>query len=403
VLGDTTADGKEELVFSQMSAHPATYVNEMSIFNQDNLVGSLPVSGGFGDVRMSVKTFTTNTAYTASFPIMAATTKCVEGAELPPIPVLNLNLSRDRPAGLSDPARPQKARLEPQLKLAAVYVPYVTGRLVLHCSKVELVVPPAEDVPRAAVLRSLDNPLAVRYLLGNNSARFMFSAPFVPDGGSPGKPLSGPPSLSESPNVTLMEVDTFDVISTAIRRGENMTMLPLFVSLLEQWDLLDPAVERRGQQACVGVGYIPTAVCYYQALRAAASSPMEAAEPASGAASGTTGAAKAASPWLSAVVDLFDPKTKLKVAVMHLNVQFLMTGVPDHVLRLLGSTVSKSLSDPAAKARTELGLKQSFLLADTDKSGAVSSEELLQIIMKFGKQAASSRRALKTGTSTIGM
>jgi Ca2+-binding EF-hand superfamily protein len=399
---------REEQLFAQLSAHPAAYINEMAIFNQDSLVAALPVPGGFGDVRLDVKTFTTNTAYSTSFPIMATTTKCAAGAELPAIPVLSLNLSRERSPELSktDPNRPQRARLEPQLQVAAAYVPYVTGKLVLHCTGIELLATSSNSVPRAAVLRSGDSPLALRYLLGNNSSKFMFSRPFAagsgPSSAGAARSLGGPPTLAESPNITFLEVDTFEVISTSIRRGEHMSMMPLFVSLLEQWDLLDPVVERRGQQSCVGVGYVPTAVCYYQAMRAAASAPMEAR-----ADSSSVVGSPAASPWLASIVDIFDPSTKLKVAVLHLNIQFVMTGVPEHVLRLLGSTVCRFLSDPSAKARVELGLKQSFVLADADRSGAVSSEELLQVISQAGsgggKGSLQRQKASRTGTGTVGM
>jgi hypothetical protein len=394
---------REEQLFAQLSAHPAAYINEMAIFNQDSLVAALPVPGGFGDVRLNVKTFTTNTAYSTSFPIMAATTKCAAGAELPAIPVLSLNLSRERSPELSktDPNRPQRARLEPQLQVGAAYVPYVTGKLVLHCTGIELLATSSESVPRAAVLRSGDSPLALRYLLGNNSSKFMFSRPFAagsgPSSAGAARSLGGPPTLAESPNITFLEVDTFEVISTSIRRGEHMSMMPLFVSLLEQWDLLDPVVERRGQQSCVGVGYVPTAVCYYQAMRAAASAPMEAR-----ADSSSVVGSPAASPWLASIVDIFDPSTKLKVAVLHLNIQFVMTGVPEHVLRLLGSTVCRSLSDPSAKARVELGLKQSFVLADADRSGAVSSEELLQVISQAGSGGSKGFSQLRTKASRTG-
>lgn len=415
-------DLKEDNMFAQLNAHPAAYINEMSVFNEENLVGSLPVAGGFGEVKLSVKTFTTSTSYMASFPIMAATTKATESNELPAIPLLSLNLSRERVVEMvskDGTQRPARARLEPQLQVMAAYVPYVTGKLVLHCTDVTMVTPPAETVPVGTVLKNVASPLAIRYLLGNNSSRFMFSRSFelsTTDGAGKPKPLQGPPTLNQIDNVTFMEVNTFEIISNSIRRGENFSMLPLFVSLLEQWDLLDPAVDRRGQQSCVGIGYISTAALYYQALRAAASTPMKVQSSSSASQAGNTAGgalpstAVAASPWLVSKVDIFDPKSKLKVAVISLNIQFVMSGLPDHVVRMLSNTVSKSIGDASAKARIELGLKQSFVLADVDKSGAVSSAELLQVINNSGRANARGRPNNKSGRlmatqkgETIGM
>lgn len=438
---------KEDNMFAQLNAHPAAYINEMSIFNEENLVGSLPVSGGFGEVKLNVKTFTTNTSYVTSFPIMATTTKATESSEMPPIPLLNLNLSRERTVEMiskDGTVRAPRARLEPQLQLSAAYVPYVTGKLVLHCTDVTLVTPPAETVPVGTVLKKVASPLAIRYLLGNNSSKFMFSRPFelsttaATSTGGLSKPLQGPPALNQVNNVTFMDVNTFEIISNSIRRGENFSMLPLFVSLLEQWDLLDPAVGKRGQQSCIGVGYVSTAALYYQALRVAASTPMKPAtaqassnasragtatnftSAAAGAGGGATAAPLvpsstevAVSPWLVSKIDIYDPKSKLKVAEISLNIQFIMNSLPDHVARLLSNTVCKDLVDASAKAHIELGLKQSFVLADSGKTGAVSFEELLQVVKNSGRTrvrgggrtrgAKSGRLMLTQKGETIGM
>ena len=480
MTGMESAHSNEALMFSQVQTCPSNYINEMAMFNDDMLVGSVPVCGGFSDVKLDLRTVTTNAAYATSFPVMAATTKAAsgEGALVPPAPVLTLSLTKSRKPAKANNGAPsssassqQLQRIEPKLQVEAIYVPYVTGKLVIHCSDVQL----QTDLMGRQRTRQQDAGGrfhgALRYLLGNNSSRFVFSKPFdVPTNshaatnarvagagaarvtgadshsraaasslasrsrshayingktktkgrgaskagrhpsdtsillsGSAGAATTAPSSLQHTKNVTFMQVDTFDLVRHGLQCNQGFALIPLFVNLLEleHPDTQFTAADLQyGQQACVGVGYVSTAALYYQALRAAASCHMDADQqkkmessgntPDAGQQSeGGTGAAGAAgagadvpvlatSPWLTARVEVFNPRTKKRFATVTLQMQFVMESVVDHVAGMLQAALYRApgTSNPAEKARAELGLKQSFMLADADRSGAVSSSEV---------------------------
>lgn len=102
-------------------------------------------------------------------------------------------------------------------------------------------------------------------------------------------------------------------------------------------------------------------------------------------------------------VDFYDPKTKVKKATITINVQFILDSIPLHVLKMLNKSMNTTINDPFSKARAELGLKQSFVIADVDKSGSISSNEILEVIKNIGKEKKNKSKSLSQSKEFVGM
>ena len=248
------------------------------------------------------------------------------------------------------------------------------------------------------------------------------------------------PPLSTSPgrqrDASCAEVDSGFSVTLPIdtleftTRGGSCSLLTLQVTLVD--------LDESGSQYCIGEGGVQTAPLYYQALRAASASAPPTAGP------GSFKAAPAAvglSPWLTSESTLYDRYKQEPAAWVALSTQFVMEGMSLPVVTALqasrhsvemayaeedrpingrysaesgngdsstcnGSELEelhivsgsravspypestlvngKVVGSAERRARTELGLKQAFLAADTDRSGSVSVEELLAVIKQSG-------------------
>jgi hypothetical protein len=135
----------------------------------------------------------------------------------------------------------------------------------------------------------------------------------------------------------------------------------------------------------VAVGCISTAPVFYPAVVAAASSPLNGS---SALYSNTQlGVHGFASPNYEMQVNLFDPVSRKCIAVVSATIKFVAELIPPSVVAMIDSSLSSKskvdLKGVADQASLELSLKGSFLAADTDKSGTVSSKEVLFWIYMF--------------------
>jgi hypothetical protein len=108
------------------------------------------------------------------------------------------------------------------------------------------------------------------------------------------------------------------------------------------------------------------------------------------------------SPCLSVVVDITDSVSRrgtssrqaTKRAAVTLNIRFKLEAIDAQTLKAIENSTNQGSAnsntngrggeDFFSNVRTELELKQSFLQADTDKSGSVSSAELLKALAGGG-------------------
>ena len=410
-------DENDDALFSKMDFHTVSYINEMSMFNEDNLVGALPVFGGYCDIKLKLRTLTTNISYVTSFPVMASVPKLSSSLDSsvtsntiisPQMNYLTLAINKMSNKSSMNCKDINRSRIEPKVNIETIFVPYVKGKLVIQCQGIQFepIINNLSGNNRKEVSPKNNGDsccsFALRYLLGNNSSKFMFSNPF--DVIRNKNEVNNRNQQIILENVTFLDVDTFEVLSNSIRRKENSRMMPLFISLLELQSLSPSSTQdqqhqqqqgsNKQQQTCVGIGFVSTAMLYFHALRSAASCSLYTN-------SGDHGNSTniGSSPWLISNIEIYDPKTKLKKATITLSIKFILNSFPSHVLQMIDNSISKSFSDSTALVRIELGLKQSFVMADVDKSGTVSSEELLNVIKSSSSSSSPSKSENNTNNN----
>ena len=265
----------------------------------------------------------------------------------------------------------RKAKKPPQLLLDTSFVPFVNGSLIFSIGDVTMV---GASASRFQNLGSRTG--AIRYVLGPNTYTF-----------SPSIGLDPPTSVT-STTVNIANIDLFGASDGAQTFPSNKTVALPVNTLMEtsyggecsfevQVYLLDidSGDANFGSEYCIGVGVIQTAPLYYLALRNAASSSM----PPNGSSTHVHAKHIGASPWLMSRVNIIDPLINQVVAVARISTMFMLESVVSPVCKLL-QTATGLPKDQDSKARIELGLKQTFLVADVDKSGNVSRDEVSTIL-----------------------
>jgi hypothetical protein len=77
-------------------------------------------------------------------------------------------------------------------------------------------------------------------------------------------------------------------------------------------------------------------------------------------------------------VDLFDSKSGLKIAVVSLDLKFIIDSIPESTISAIGNLIGrKNVGDQSDKVAMELALKQAFVNADVDKSGSITFDEVI--------------------------
>ena len=299
----------------------------------------------------------------------------------------------------------RKLKRAPRLTVETAFIPYVQGRLLVavHAVKFRGNIEGkflAKD-PRSGAFRAVLGPDSFAF-----SDSFDLNVPFLDttknlEGKTPPPGFNGDGHGSKpGEEVPIMARMVLPVNTLELgRRGDN-GCATLDLSLIDQ----DAALEG-GKQYCLGSGKIQTASLYYQAVNGAAGSRLP------GSKQDSTGSVDIAgsSPWMPVVVDIVDHTLNRVTATAVVSVQFVATAVPNNVLFALdGSSVHdvtlyKETNVNTSKcdtsmirtqssilgttgeaekdaAKVELLLKQAFISADADKSGTVSSAELLNAI-----------------------
>jgi Ca2+-binding EF-hand superfamily protein len=151
---------------------------------------------------------------------------------------------------------------------------------------------------------------------------------------------------------------------------------------------------------CVGISVLPTAILYYQALRAAASSSNLSIQGENFVAS---------SPWSTSELIIVDPLSDIEIGTVTISVRFILDNVSSNVMKFVNQAKAKIPTTTVdgeedagvieAMSRMEMGLKQAFLAADEDKSGSVSASELFKII----KSAGGAKKSKKSQTVPVGL
>jgi hypothetical protein len=315
---------------------------------------SLPVSNGRStEILLKVGVEGNIVPYVSSFAVLQGINAYSDSADFQPnIPQLQL-LLHDAQAGSETQlvsTATRKTKKPPILKVDAVFVPFVSGSLVIGFGGIHMT---SWANNRFAGWHGGSRRAALRYVVGN--CTYGFSHEFLMGAKSPAHGAGGT-GYNNRDNVVALPVNTL----LENLRGENGCSFELQVYLLD--------LDCQDNGYCVGVGSVHTAALYYLAMRAAASSNI----PKSGTASISVGL----SPWLKSEVQLVDPIMGQIVAIASVSLQFVFDGVCKPSLQLLSAATGSCLQDPEAKARTEMGLKQTFMLADADKSGSVSQMEV---------------------------
>ena len=350
-------------VSSETSAAPlATAPTPAGVLSQ-----AVPITGGDAEVRIKLSTTSSKAAFTTSFPAMSSVTRGPP-EQAKGIPSLELLLSDEWAvsSGVGGGQKGPASKRPPRLRVEAAFVPFVRGTLVVTVGDIKLDPVISGKFPAGVARRA-----AVRAVLGPGN--FTFSEPF--DLADLGNNAS-----SAQPVTTLsISVDTLEMT-----RGPN-AVLTLALSLLD----LD-SVSETGSPYCLGLSLVQTAALYFQAMRNAGSASL----------TPSTGASVGASPNLVVQTELLDSVSRKPVGVLSVTAQFVMSGVSAGVVQSIEASLNvpagSSTTAAAASSLTELTLKQSFKLADTDNSGSISSNELVQVMLA-GRQKKGAAKPMGAG------
>jgi len=320
------------------------------------------------------------------------TAENMKEAELLTNPILELNLVKMK-------GTQRKSSI---LRTEMSFVPFLTGKLILEYDQLEIMEPGAIAKQSHGGEDSFNG--IIRFVLADDLSNFQFSDPFTisrkggkidPVGSDtvsvastgkmpkmsgssrilskfdkPSSRFSAPPgkkSLSSQattnkvslPINTLQFMNAINTHSVASRGP----LLPLMVEFM-QMNEGDLGVTNR-----VAVGYISTAAVYFPAVRTAASSSLYT--------SMNDSSSGFASPTYSVQVNLMNTQNRKCVAILNVNMKFIVDEIDVSTIEMIEKSIDDgsggNISEPL---KMELELKKSFLAADTDKSGQVTSQEV---------------------------
>ena len=396
----------EKGTFATTIARSCCFKNELKFLNDNSLVAAINVTSGKldSDIGIDLKLSLLPAKYTTTVSTISVVRLGCPAPSMPIVlqnPAMQLNLQK------STGTQRSVSRLNVEL----AYVPFVSGKLVVEYKHIEVLEP---SLITKRNIGGEDNFTGVfRFSLGDNQANFCCSSSFVINrrGGyfdatnssgsvvsqNPTKKLSGSSRIlnkfekssfkkkapgakttgkvaeieSEAANCVSLAVDTLEISQLQSATSNVGPMLPLLVDLIQ----IDSESE---SSSIIAVGCISTAPVFYPAVVAAASSPLNGS---SALYSNTQlGVHGFASPNYEMQVNLFDPVSRKCIAVVSATIKFVAELIPPSVVAMIDSSLSsKSKADlkgVADQASLELSLKGSFLAADTDKSGTVSSKEV---------------------------
>jgi Ca2+-binding EF-hand superfamily protein len=336
----------------------------------ESMCGTIPVPGGNAEIRLKVHSSNSKVQYCTSYPVLASTPKIGDDdneASDVAAGITSLDLLITDSFNNNQTHTARQLKRAPKLKIDTAFIPFVQGTLMITIHSVKF--------------------------RGNIEGKFLakdarsgcFRSVLSPDsfGYSESFDLNVPQAKDELIIARMaLPVDTLQ-----LAEGSN-SCATVELSLID----LD-AKDDGGKGYVLGSGSVRTASLYYQAVRAAASSCLP-TKNAQGIANGTVGA----SPPLPSQVDIVDKTLNRTFATVLCSVQFVATSIPPKVLhgiQSVGDNSSNSnsnsnktaatdivIDDFGRKSQIELSLKDAFLAADTDKSGSVSSQELLSVIKR---------------------
>ena len=404
--GSLSSSQDERDIIDKALAKSSFFKNELQFLNDDFLLAAINVSSGKldSDIGIDLRMAITPAKFTTTVSTISVLRLGCPSPSGPVIlqnPTMELNLQKSKGTqrGVS------------RLNLELAYVPFVSGKLVVDYKHMEVLEPSFIAKRNVGVEDNFTGVL--RFALAEDGANFCCSSPFVMNrkGGyfdatngngsiasqNPTKKLSGssrilskfektsskkkPPGTrtvgkaaevySEATSCVSLAVDTFEISQSQSAASGVGPMMPLLVDLIQ----FDSESE---SSSIIAVGYISTAPVFYPAVIAAASSPLNGSSALIS--NPELGIHGFASPNYETQVNLFDPSTRKCVAVVSATIKFVAEHIPPSVVTAIDSAlVPKSKMDLKGftdQASLELSLKGTFLAADTDKSGTVSSKEV---------------------------
>lgn len=393
----------ETLAINQLTHVPGLSIIKgiPSNANSSIFCGATPVPAGDSDIKLTVVTQGSRVPYSASFPVISTKSAYNASAPVPPIPQLELILSPDDEVNANNNnnnnnnAKKVPGRKTPKLKLEAAFVPFVKGCLRVSIGEISL-----NANASSRFINGMSRRITVRGVL--NPLSFAFSSPFdvsppanekllLAKSNSGGAKLQQQqPGRLQAQNILTLPVDTY-VSSNSVPCDGLTNMCTLRLTFLD----LDSMAEEAGARYCLGFSVIDSAVLYNQAIRSAASSATTTSSVAN---SGSN--IPGESPWQQCEIKILDPLTNKIIGTAALGLQFVVDSIADPVISAFSSLKNTNTGESKTleleRSRNELGLKQAFLAADSDNSGAVSGSELLALIKQSGVATKS-----KTKSSTL--
>jgi hypothetical protein len=353
---------------------------------------SVPVPGGYCDLRLRISTDAHSSSYCTLIPALATVTR-LDSISLFDFPSFNIPLAEDQ-------KRSSKANASitvPRLDYNAIFVPYVVGRLIVHVSDIKfnqshpiLKAPGAKTLAmRFSVgtgVNKFSNQFTLKEVFNKNdtsnnlasgsffsTSKKMNSLNFDSTLNSPGRFSGTAASLLSSQEVIELPVDTFELMNLPGADG-NVEMLDLRCCIIDvdsmktdKMTIVDGILTR--PKYVKGVGVLPTAGLYYMAAREAVRQPSDYAG---------GGTPVGATPETPVTIPIYGANDSEMLGEVCCTIRFVMAGASPSVLSALQSQIasaSRSDSDPDA-AVIELGLKQAFRLADSDDTGNISKDEV---------------------------
>lgn len=407
--GEGGGGGGGDVLFASCSALQTDFGSALQIFNDKSLVSAVAIPGGRPACQLSIelKTMTTGTSYSASLPVNYALRSQPEArgsAALRYLQTPSLEVALTKSKGTQ--------RHTSRLGLDMSFVPYVRGRVLLQHNHLEVLEPSALIKSLTAAEDSFRGVL--RFTVVDAAGVFLFSKPFemARKGGYFTKKVSSNASLSSSvsrrmsgasrilnkfdkpkkaalpgerkgsgvqgresnndkgdddDNLVSLALDTVKALENVMAGGCRLhgPLLPITIDLLQ----IETSPEEE-KSHLVATGYISIASAIFPAVKAASSSSLHASSP--------SPSAVFASPSYTFQTNLFDPQTRKCVAVLSGDVKFVLNALSPDVIALIDRALGNAIEKGNAghDASLEMSLKQSFIEADADKSGQISSEEV---------------------------
>lgn len=397
------------------NAQTIKYIQEFELFNRGELGCNIIVPSGSTEVKFDIRTETGISTYTTNFPVMKSIPKPGNQDDQILMPIIDLPLikSQSKQRTSFSPSKEVQTQgrtmpqIDPKLRIQTCFVPYLEGILLIDTISL--------SIDKLELNKS--SQASVKYSFGYPSPQFTYSSSVY----QPSKPQPVNPKMSRAQSINnnnknkninkgdsisfqlcSLKVNTYECLQQElpksfsrdanIRDKEYRTLLPLAIEVTE--DNLAPSLDSIADKF---LGILPTAPIYMNSVRKLASDGLLVTDSQEELHKNYDNVKNDKRfNWKVFQIDLFHNKTRQIAGTLQVRLAFAITTIPKFVSQPLERLFNATSNDPQESARIELGLKQAFMLADSDNSGFVSATELLTVI----KDADFNKCRNKTMTET---